>query len=291
MSISPRLRAVLQALFVTFLWSTSWILIKFGLSEIPPITFAGLRYGLAFLILLPVLRRSRASLPRLSHGDWGRLFLLGVTFYALTQGGQFLTLNFLPATTFSLLLNFTSALVLMLGFLLLGEVPSRTQVIGLGLFLLGVLTCFHPLSGFEWETIGLLFAGITVASNAAASVLGRQINRDRHIPPALVTSISMGVGALILLASGVAVEGLPQIDLLGWLNIGWLAAVNTAFAFTLWNRTLQELPAMESSIINNSMLIQIALLAWIFLGERLTVLDMLGLLLATLGILIVNLKP
>jgi len=36
----------LQALFVTFLWSSSWVLIKFGLEEIPPLTFAGLRYGL-----------------------------------------------------------------------------------------------------------------------------------------------------------------------------------------------------------------------------------------------------
>jgi len=37
---SPHLRAVLQALFVTFLWSTSWVLIKLGLKDIPPLTFA-----------------------------------------------------------------------------------------------------------------------------------------------------------------------------------------------------------------------------------------------------------
>jgi drug/metabolite transporter (DMT)-like permease len=287
---SPRLQAVLQALFVTFLWSTSWVLIKFGLSEIPPLTFAGLRYSLAFLALLPVLRRSGASLSGLSRRDWGRLLLLGLTFYALTQGGQFVTLSYLPATTFSLLLNFTSVLVLLFGFLLLKERPSRLQMLGLALFMLGVLAYFHPFSGFEWKAIGLLFAGITVASNALASVLGRHINRERRFTPALVTTISMGAGALILLAAGLALEGVPRIDPGGWLIIVWLAAVNTAFAFTLWNRTLQELPAMESSIINNSMLIQIALLAWIFLGERLTGLEILGLLLAALGILVVNLK-
>ncbi len=43
--------SVFQALFVTFLWSTSWILIKSGLDEIPALTFAGLRYTLAFLVL------------------------------------------------------------------------------------------------------------------------------------------------------------------------------------------------------------------------------------------------
>ena len=45
--ISAHTRAVLQALLVTFLWSTSWVLIKFGLTGIPPLTFAGLRYSLA----------------------------------------------------------------------------------------------------------------------------------------------------------------------------------------------------------------------------------------------------
>ena len=48
------LQAVLTALFVTFLWSTSWVLIKLGLrASLPAVTFAGLRYGLAFLCLLP----------------------------------------------------------------------------------------------------------------------------------------------------------------------------------------------------------------------------------------------
>ena len=43
---SPHVRAVVQALFVTFFWSTSWVLIKFGLKDIPALPFAGLRYTL-----------------------------------------------------------------------------------------------------------------------------------------------------------------------------------------------------------------------------------------------------
>ncbi len=84
---SPHLRAVLQALFVTFLWSTSWVLIKFGLGEMPPLVFAGLRYMLAFLVLLPFLWREPnanksvlrvpASVQALTRGDWGRLVAVG----------------------------------------------------------------------------------------------------------------------------------------------------------------------------------------------------------------------
>ncbi|MDL1890548.1 DMT family transporter, partial [Nitrospirales bacterium NOB] len=55
--ISSHMRAVLQALFVTLLWSSSWVLIKQGLKDIPALTFAGLRYTLAFLCLLPLAAR------------------------------------------------------------------------------------------------------------------------------------------------------------------------------------------------------------------------------------------
>lgn len=50
--------AIIIALFVTLLWSTSFILIKWGLYEIPPLTFAGLRYSLAFFVLVPFALRS-----------------------------------------------------------------------------------------------------------------------------------------------------------------------------------------------------------------------------------------
>jgi drug/metabolite transporter (DMT)-like permease len=91
-----------------------------------------------------------------------------------------------------------------------------------------------------------------------------------------------------MLIGGIAVQGLPELSLQSVLIIGWLAVVNTAFAFTLWNHTQRTLPAIESSIINNTMLIQIAILAWIFLGEALDRREIAGLILAGAGTLIVQ---
>jgi drug/metabolite transporter (DMT)-like permease len=48
---------------------------------------------------------------------------------------------------------------------------------------------------------------------------------------------------------------------------------------------------VESSIINNTMLFQIALLAWLFLGESLVIKNLAGILLAGVGILLVQLQP
>jgi drug/metabolite transporter (DMT)-like permease len=66
--------------------------------------------------------------------------------------------------------------------------------------------------------------------------------------------------------------------------------VNSAFAYTLWNHTLRTLSAMESSIINNTMLFQIAVLAWVFLNEQLTGREVIGMVLAALGTLVVQIR-
>jgi drug/metabolite transporter (DMT)-like permease len=285
-------RALLQALFVTFLWSTSWILIKIGLPSIPALPFAGLRYGLAFLCLLPLALRSgtRAELRGLSRRDWGQLALLGLILYAITQGTQFLGLFYLPAITVSLLLSCSPIIVALLSAFWLQERPSGQQWGGMAFYLMGVLVYFFPTTLPAGEIMGLVIVGIGVCANALSSLYGRSINRDSNLSPRAVTLVSMGIGALILLITGVATQGIPQLTWQSWAIVLWLAVVNTAFAFTLWNHTLRTLTAIESSLINNTMLIQIALLAWIFLGDRPTGQQVLGLVVASVGILLVQLQ-
>lgn len=291
MSVSQRNKAIIQALFVTLLWSVSWVLIKLTINEIPPLTFAGLRYSIAFLFLLPGVLLKRQSIRKLTKKEWGQLLLLGLVYYTFTQGGQFLSLKYLDAITLSLMLNFTAPLVAIIGLVVLQEPITRLQWGGLGLFLFGVLIYFYPQTSVPKSMFGLALATFTVLSNALASVLGRGINRERSLDPIVVTGISMGFGAILLLSSGISIQGLPPLSAKSWLLLIILAAFNTAFAFWLWNKSLQFLTAMESSMINNTMLIQISILAWLFLGERLTWTGVIGLVIASIGTVLVNLKP
>jgi drug/metabolite transporter (DMT)-like permease len=288
---SPHAKAVWQALFVTFLWSTSWVFIKLGLTEIPALTFAGLRYSLAFLCLLLFAWRSAhwAALGRLSRGDWFRLVGLGLIFYTLTQGAQFIGLAYLPAATVNLLLSFSTVVVSLLGIFLLAELPTRAQWGGVGLYLLGALIYFYPTHIPARQLFGLLIVGVGVLANAVSGILGRQVNRTGILPPLTITLVSMGIGSMALLAAGVSMQGFPSLNLTHWLIVGWLAVVNTAFAFTLWNLTLRTLSAMESSLINNAMLIQIPILAWLFRGEGISGRQGVGLVLAGAGIVLVQL--
>jgi drug/metabolite transporter (DMT)-like permease len=281
---------ILQALLVTFLWATSWVLIKWGLEGLPPLTFAGLRYLLAFLILLPVLLRrgGAGELRRLPPRDWLVLAALGLVLYTLTQGAQFLGLSYMPANTLSLLLSLSSVSIALLGLWLLAERLSSLQWLGIALALTGALIYFGSFGELPAQVWAV--GALAVLSNSVASILGRSINRRQTLSPLLVTVVSMGLGSFLLLGWGLATEPFPVLGAREWAIIVWLAAVNTAFAFTLWNHTLRTLSAAQSSVINNTMLIQIAILAWIFLGERLTPIEIAGLLVAALGTLLVQMR-
>jgi drug/metabolite transporter (DMT)-like permease len=289
---SSRLGAALLALFVTFLWSTSFVLIKVGLADIPPFTFAGLRYVLAFLCLLPfALRPANRELIRgLSTHDWRRLVVLGLLYYAVTQGSAFFGLNYLPAATISLLLSFTTIVVALLGVFWLAERPTILQWLGVFINGAGVIVYFHSGPFPTEQVVALIVVVVGVIANAGSSILGRRVNREGNIPALVVTTISMGVGAAVLLATGLSTESFPSLGPTQWAIIGWLAVVNTALAFTLWNHTLRVLPAVESSIVNNTMLIQVAALSWLFLGESLSWWQIAGLVLAGLGALIVQFR-
>jgi drug/metabolite transporter (DMT)-like permease len=256
--------------------------------DIPPLTFAGLRYFLAFLLLLPIALH-RGSLSGLSGAQWRSLGALGVVMYALTQGSQFLALAYLPAQTTSLVLSFSPALVALAGSWLLAERLDPRQWFGIALYLCGALVFFYPADLPRGQTIGLIVVLVGLFANAGAGILGRAVNRGGKVGPLAVTVVSMGVGSMLLLGTGAVVQGIPSLDPSSWAIIVWLAVVNTAFAFTLWNHTLRTLSAMESSIINNTMLIQIAALAWIFLQEPLGARELLGLGLAALGMTAVQL--
>ena len=281
----------LQALFVTFLWSTSYVLVKIGLREIPALTFAGIRYGLAFFVLLILATRGGyiRGLRGAPRHTWFRLITLGLMFYTLTQGGNFLALKYLPTVTVNLMFSLTSIFVALMGIPTLQERPTALQWAGILIALLGAVVYFYPVSFPAGQIIGITAAVVGLLANSASSILGREINRQRDLEPIQVTLVSMGVGAFVLLTIGIRFQGLPQLTLTNWAIIAWLAVVNTAFAFTLWNHTLRTLSAMESSIINNTMLIQIPVLAIIFLGEGISLKGIIGLVFAGLGTMIVQL--
>jgi len=281
--------SLLEACLVTFLWSSSYLLVKVGLTQISPLTLVSLRYIIASAILVPLaLLKGEIGLFK-GAKDLLKLGFLGFSGYTIAQGLQCLGLFYLPAVSVTFILNFTPIIVLVLGAIFLREKPTLFQLVGMGIVLLGACLFFDaPLSTGSFAGVLItLFSGVGWAAYLVAS---RRLFVKEKVNPLGFTSLTMGLGTMIIAIAAYCVEGLPPVSSLSWAIILWLGVVNTAFAFFLWNHALQKLEAFKISILQNTMLIQIALLSWLFLDEQLTGMKTVSIVLVFVGVLMVQLK-
>jgi drug/metabolite transporter (DMT)-like permease len=284
-----RFLGVMEALLVTLLWSSSYILVKIGLNQIPPLTLVALRYAVASAVLIP-LAIQRGSFSMLGNPKFlTRIAILGLTGITIAQGLQCLGLFYLPAVSVTFLLNFTPVFVLVMGVFALRERPTKSQLGGMALVLVGAYLFFNdPLSGSS--LVGVLITLISGLGWAAYMVYSRYTFVREEFDLLGLTAFSMGAGTMILVVAALVFEGVSSVPLSGWGIIAWLGVVNTALAFFLWNHALLRLEAFETSILQNTMLIQIAVLSWVFLGERFTTMKLVAMALVFFGVLIVQLK-
>jgi drug/metabolite transporter (DMT)-like permease len=264
-----------------------------------PLFFAGLRYFIASLILVIIVLstpKNRKMIKTISRRWWIKLVIYGLIFYTFTQGAQFVAILYLEDTiTASLLLSFTPILVLILAIFLVKEKPNLAQILFVFTALVGALMYFYPFVEIQTSIlgiIGLIAAIVGLVANALSTIMGRAINKSQKFSPLVITTISMLIGSVVLLVSGIIIEGIPVLSLTSIGYILWLSFVNTAFAFTLWNNVMRKLQAVEISIINNTMLVQIAILALIFLNERPSVLEWIGVAIVAVSALLLQIfKP
>ncbi|NOX32090.1 MAG: DMT family transporter [Actinobacteria bacterium] len=192
-----------------------------------------------------------------------KLTVLGLVFYTLTQGAQIVAIDSQPAATTSLLLSMTPLAVAAVSSRTLKERINRQQLIGVVVAACGAL--LYSSGQLGATIIGMTAAAIALVSNVAGGLPG----------------------------AGLVLEGWPSVTWRAAAIIAWLAVVNTAFAFTLWNLSMRRLSALESAAINNALLVQIAVLAWVFLDEAPGWFGLAGIVLVSAGVLQIQLasKP
>jgi drug/metabolite transporter (DMT)-like permease len=289
MSSDSHRGAVALAVFVTVLWSSSYILIKVGLQDLPPLTFAGLRYFLGFVALLGLHRLQRRPLPRgLPRTTWWALIALGLVAYALAPGAIFLSLSIMPVITANFV--FQAGIPLMVAIssgIFLGENTSGRQWVGVGLTVFGVYLAF-PARPAGSEIIGVLLALLAAAAGAASNQLTRYVMRDTHLRAQDVAMITTGIGSTVLLMVGVVADPTPVFSGLSIGLLLWLGIINTALAFTVWNLALRTLRALEAGVIATAQVIEVTLMAWLFLREPLGWHTLLAALLILAGVILVQ---
>lgn len=137
---------------------------------------------------------------------------------------------------------------------------------------------------------GVLITLLSGLGWAACLVLSRLLFIKNQAKPLELTAFPMGFGTVLMVLGAFSFEEFPVVSLSSWGIILWLGVVNTALAFFMWNNALQKLEAFEISILQNTMLPQIAFLSYFFLGEQLTLMKIIAMTIVLIGVLVVQLK-
>jgi drug/metabolite transporter (DMT)-like permease len=210
------------------IWSTVWLFIKIGVTDVPPVSFAAMRLVIAILVMVPVTLAARTPLPRHPR-DWGLIagtgvILLGLN-YALLNWG----LQFVSSGLTAVLQSMTPAFALVFAhYLLPDERMTARKVCGLALGVAGIGVIFWDQLHFVG---GRAFAGtITVTLGAVcvafAYVMVRRGGRD--LAPGIITTGQMIAAFVPLLIYSWTMEGNPfQIR---WTSKALVSAVYLALA-------------------------------------------------------------
>jgi drug/metabolite transporter (DMT)-like permease len=235
--VSHRL-AILVWLALCAIWGSTWLGIKLGLRDLPPITFAGIRFALAALLLGLVVRLRGRAVPQLTRSDWRVLaytgFLSITVNYALVFWGE----QYISSGLAALL----SATVPLFGlpiahWYLDAEPLTGRKVAGSILALLGVAAVFSGELGLGGPLAAWASAGIIVAALATAHAGVLVKHRATHIDPSVLAGIQMAGGCIPLLVAGTAIEGNPldfHWSALALACLAYLTVVGSVLAFMMY---------------------------------------------------------
>ncbi len=279
--------AIAEALLINLIWASSFIIVKMALADFGPLTIGGLRYFIGALILLPFMLREKST--PLSGKLWGWLLLLGISQYTIANVAIFWSLKYLPATTVSFLMGTITIATLVVGIFLLKEIPSKMQTLGILITLSGGALYF--IQGLQaGEMLGLILFGVGLIGFTIFGILGRKLAKAGTVSTLRLTTIPLALGGVITLLIAIPLEGIPSAPPASWGLILFLAVVNTAIAYLLYNHALQIMTAFQMNIALSLTPVWTAIFGFFLLDERLEALQMLGIAVMIVGVMLVQMK-
>jgi len=272
--------------FFVLIWSTGFVVAKFGLPYAPPLTFLLLRFIGVLLILGPLVLLMRAPWPR---GKAGHIALAGVLVQAGYLSGVWCAIKLgMPAGLSALIVGMQPILTAFAA-PLIGEKVRGKQWLGLFFGLGGVgLVVANKIS-----LIGLTWHSIALCLMALLSITVGTLYQKRHCPQFDLrtgTLIQFVASALVLLPFALAYEHLtPTLQTVQWTPRFIGALLWSVLALSIGAIFLLFALIRKSAATSVTSLLYLtppttALMAWAMFGEAFSLIGVAGMLLAVIGV-------
>ena len=276
------------AALVSLIWASSFFLIKAGIRATDPLTFAGYRYLLGGLILAAFVfarRRAGAVAPR----AWRYALGCAVLCYLVGQGFLYVAQAAVPPLAGAFFYSLAPAFVLVITTVLWRRVPTRWQLAGLGIIVAGSLLFVRT------TTVAAIPPGALaefIASNLGTAGYLLLVRRalDDGVSGLWLTWTSLVIGGAALLVAAASSGRSLALAPSSTIPLLWLALINTALAYALYVKALSVIQPFEVSVVTALIPLEAAAMAWLAFGQAIDAVQLAGLVIATGGIIAVQLR-
>lgn len=288
--------SLLVWLVLCLIWGSTWIFIKLGLRDLPPVTFAAIRFLVAGTLLWLIVLARRQAVTR-ARRDWVLLAWTGLIAFALNYGLIFWGEQRINSGLAAVLQAMIPAFGLIFAhYYLPAERMTLRKIAGVSLGIAGVGLIFYDQMKLESAaavqgSVALVLSAVCVAY---ANVIVKA--RLQHLDPAMLAAGQVIFGFVPLLIVGTWWEGNPLH--LRWtpralLALAYLALVGSAIAFLLYYWLVRRVAVTKTMLISLITPVMALLIGKLTLDEKVSWRIGVGsvTILAGIALIIVQRKP
>jgi drug/metabolite transporter (DMT)-like permease len=246
------MRARIVWLVLCVIWGSTWLFIKLGLRDLPPVTFAGIRFVIASFVLFLIVLIRRRPIPR-RRADWVLIGVTGVQAFTINYGLLFWGEQHISSGLAALLQTTIPAFGLVIAHVHLpSERMTLTKVFGVILGITGVGVIFSNQLSSEGPQALLGSAAIVTGAFSAAYANVLVKARGGHLDPAMLASGQMFFGLIPLLLVGISTEGNPLYfhwTVMAVVSLLYLVLVGSVVAFLLYYWLVRNMDVTKTMLI------------------------------------------
>lgn len=281
------LRAIGMGLAFALMWSSAFTSARIIVAAAPPLTTLSLRFFLSGLLAVLIALALKQSF-RLTRAQWGATILFGICQNALYLGLNFVAMQTVEASLAAIIASTMPLVVGLFGWLVLRERIGVMGQVGLILGVLGVVVIMGSRLQVGVDLWGVLLCVIGVLALAFATLALRSASSGGNVMA--IVGLQMLIGGAVLAVVGAPFES--------W-EVDWSWQLIVAFIYTtlipglaatfVWFLLVERIGAVRAATFHFLNPVFGVAIAAALLGEALTIRDVIGVLIVTVGILLVQL--
>lgn len=284
--------ALMMLVACNFLWATNNIIGRVLSGYIDPFSITAFRWGLA-TFFYPLIFGSNIIFKSFKYIGF-KAMILGIIGFTAFNFTLYWALSIAPASLVGFAYGFTPVIIIILSLIIESSKPSKLQIIGGSLSVLGVSLLFYwrglKLGGFE-GILGLVGGIIAGFFWALYTVLQNRLypNSDRAALTFSSLILSMPL-TIVFSYSWISKINLFSMNFEIILALLWIAIAPGVIAYYMWNKAISIVSSATAAPYSNLLPVFVALLSYALLREPLTLGDIIGGILIVTGSTVVMIK-